>query len=94
MFWVGEEIFIFNLLMIINVIIMLIYVFLMNWLIEKIGEVILVGGVKVGVVVGFIMFLNIYISNCFVVNFILLFMVDGSYLLILFVIIGVIVGGW
>lgn len=94
MFRAGEEIPTSNLPMIINAIIMLIYAFLMNWLIEKTGETTLAGGVKVGAVVGSIMLLNIYISNRFAANPTSLSMVDGSYSLILFVIIGAIVGGW
>lgn len=80
--------------MIVNSVVMVLYALLMNWLIDKTGEATWAGGAKVGAVVGIIMFLNVYVTNRFAANPTSLSMVDGSYSLILFAVIGTIVGGW
>ncbi|RMF00199.1 MAG: DUF1761 domain-containing protein [Bacteroidetes bacterium] len=90
----GKEIPVSPLPMIINAVALLIYAYLMNWLIIKTGETTLAGGVRVGAVVGTIGLLLHYVANRFAANPTSLSLVDGGYTLVLFVVIGAIVGGW
>lgn len=94
MFKHGEEVPVSNLPMIINTVAMVIYALIMNWLIDKAGATTLAGGATVGAAVGFMMLLNEYVGNRFAANPTSLSMVDGGYALVLFVVIGAIVGGW
>jgi hypothetical protein len=90
----GEKVEVTALPMIINTIAMFIYALIMNWLIGKTSMTSWAGGATLGAAVGFIVFLNTYVSNRFAANPTSLSMVDGGYALLLFVAIGAIVGGW
>jgi dipeptide/tripeptide permease len=94
MFKHGKEVPLSSMPMIINAVALLIYAYLMNWLITKTGETTLAGGVRIGAVVGSIGLLLHYVSNRFAANPTSLSMVDGGYTLVLFIVIGAIVGGW
>lgn len=90
----GEKIEVTALPMIINTIALLIYALIMNWLIGKTAMTSWAGGATVGAAVGFILFLNTYVSNRFAANPTSLSMVDGGYALLLLIAMGAIIGGW
>lgn len=80
--------------MIINTIVMLIYALIMNWLIHKTRDTSVVKGFLLGLVIGGILALNHWTANLFAGNPESLTMVDGSYAIVLFGIMGAILGGW
>jgi len=51
-------------------------------------------GATVGAVVGIINFFRIYTGNRFAGNPTSLSMIDGSYTLLIFIVIGAVIGGW
>lgn len=80
--------------MIINTVSMFIYAFIMNWLITQTNRTSLAGGATLGAVIGLIAMLTTYVSNRFAMNPTILSMIDGSYYIVLFAVIGAIMGGW
>ena len=90
----GEVIPMSSLPMIINTVALLIYALIMNWLIDKTGLTDLAGGAKLGAIIGFTGLMLIYVNNRFAHAPTSLSMIDGVYTLVLFTIIGAIVGGW
>ncbi len=90
----GAEMSTSNLPMIINTVAMLIYPLLMAWLLQRTNIRTFAGGASLGLVVGLTHLLNVYVGNRFAGNPTSLSMVDGSYSLVLFTLIGAIMGGW
>jgi hypothetical protein len=94
MFKDGVEIPMSSTPMIFNTIAMVVYALIMNWLLGRIGANTWMDGAKVGGAIGLMMAVGVYIGNLFAQNPMSLTMVDGSYSLVLFTLIGAIVGGW
>ena len=80
--------------MIVNVVVMLVYAIIMNWLLNKMNVSTWQTGATIGAGIGVLMVLGILTGNMFAQNPMSLTLVDGSYSFVLFVVIGVIVGGW
>ncbi|MFN0174827.1 MAG: DUF1761 domain-containing protein [Saprospiraceae bacterium] len=80
--------------MIFNTVAILIYALIMNWLLNKMNISSWQSGALAGGVIGLLMAIGILTGNMFAHNPMSLSMVDGSYSLLLFVLIGAIVGGW
>ncbi len=83
-----------NLPMIVNTISLVVYAYLMNWLVNRSGSFTFQSGATVGAVVGIINFFRIYTGNRFAGNPTSLSMIDGSYTLLIFIVIGAVIGGW
>ena len=94
MFKDGVEIPMSSTPMIFNTIAMVVYALIMNWLLGRIGANTWMEGAKAGAAIGVLMAVGVYIGNVFAQNPMSLTMVDGSYSLVLFTIIGAILGGW
>ncbi|MDX2133440.1 MAG: DUF1761 domain-containing protein [Saprospiraceae bacterium] len=80
--------------MIVNTVCMAVYALIMNWLLQKMNVSTWQTGAWIGGAIGLMMLLNVIVGNLFANNPMSLSMVDGSYSLVLFVVIGAIVGGW
>lgn len=80
--------------MIINTVAMLLYAYVMNWLVEKTGELSWAGGAKIGAIVGFFVLMSHYTSNRFAGAPTGLSMIDGFYAVALLAAMGAIIGGW
>ena len=80
--------------MILNLVAMLVYALLINWLLGLTRAANWMDGAKVGGAIGLIMAISIHIGNMFAQNPSSLSMVDGSYTLVLFTVMGAILGGW
>ncbi len=78
--------------MIVNTIFMIIYALIMNWLLNKLNARNLQSGAMVGLAVGVTHLMNVIVSNLFAANPSTLSMVDGSYSLVLFTVMGGILG--
>jgi Protein of unknown function (DUF1761) len=94
MFKNGAEVPVTNLPMIINTVAMLIYPLLTHWILQKANVRTWASGAGIGLVIGLTHLLNVYVGNRFAMNPTSLSMVDGSYSLVLFTLIGAIMGGW
>jgi hypothetical protein len=94
MFKDGVEIPMSSTPMIFNTIAMVVYALIMNWLLGRIGANTWMDGAKFGGAIGLLMAVGVYIGNVFAQNPMSLTMVDGSYSLVLFTLIGAILGGW
>ncbi len=94
MFKDGVEIPMSSTPMIFNTIAMVVYALIMTWLLGRIGANTWMDGAKFGGAIGLLMAVGVYIGNVFAQNPMSLTMVDGSYSLVLFTIIGAILGGW
>jgi len=80
--------------MVVNIISLLVYAYLMNWLINKTSSFSLQSGATLGCVIGLIHLFGIYTGNRFAGNPTSLSMVDGFYTFLLFVVMGAIIGSW
>ena len=80
--------------MLFNALSTFIYALLMNWLLIKTNMCNLKGGLTIGLVIGSIMFIGIITGNLFAENPISLSLLDGGCSLLLWLIIGAIMGGW
>ena len=80
--------------MIVNAFSLLVYGYLMNWLVNKTASFNLQSGATLGGVIGLFSLFGIYTGNRFAGNPTSLSMVNGFYTLLLFIIIGAIVGAW
>ncbi len=78
--------------MIMNTIAMVVYALFMHWLLNKTGDRNLKGGLTVGLVLGLVQLIGVYIGNSFAFNSHTLTLVDGSYTVVLFAIMGAIIG--
>jgi uncharacterized membrane protein len=80
--------------MILNTVAMIVYALLINWLINKSNANNLVSGATIGFIIGLISCIQVFIGNLFAANSNTLSMVDGSYALVVFTVIGAILGAW
>lgn len=80
--------------MIFNIVAMLVYALIINWLSGLTGTNSWAGGAKLGGAIGLLMAIGVATGNMFADKPMSLTMVDGSYALVLFIVIGTIVGGW
>ena len=80
--------------MIFNTIAMILYALVVNWLLGRMGINTLMDGAMAGGVIGLLMAAGEYTGNLFANNPMSLTMVDGSYALVLFALMGAIIGGW
>lgn len=78
--------------MIVNILFMIVYALIINWLINKMNSRGWQSGMMVGLAVGITHTLNVIVGNLFASNPSSLSMVDGSYSLVLFTAIGTIMG--
>ncbi|HLO54497.1 MAG TPA: DUF1761 domain-containing protein [Saprospiraceae bacterium] len=78
--------------MIVNIFFMVVYAFIMNWLINKTNSYGWQSGMMVGLAVGVTHTLNVIVGNLFASNPSSLSLVDGSYSLVLFTVMGTIIG--
>lgn len=78
--------------MIVNIFFMVVYAFIMNWLINKTNSYGWQSGMMVGLAVGVTHTLNVIVGNLFASNPSSLSMVDGSYSLVLFTVMGTVIG--
>jgi len=80
--------------MIINTLVLLFLAYLMHWLTTKTGSLTYASGAFTGFVVGtFVMAMSV-MGNLFAMEPSVLNLVDGSYYLVLFTVMGAITGGW
>jgi Protein of unknown function (DUF1761) len=80
--------------MIINAVAMIFYALVMHWLAVRTSTTTWAGGATLGALVGLTHLFNVYVGNRFAMNPTSLSMVDGMYSLVIFSVIGAIVGGW
>lgn len=80
--------------MIINFVVMVLYAVFMAWLTGATGRTTLAGGLWLGVIIGTVLALNTVTTNLFAMNSSTLTAIDGSYTIVLFAVIGAIVGAW
>lgn len=80
--------------MIINAVSMVIYGVIMNWLVVQTNRTSFSGGAMLGAIVGVIPLLTSYVGNRFSADPTILSIIDGSYYIVLFAVIGAIMGGW
>jgi len=78
--------------MIVNIFFMVVYGLIMNWLINKTNSYGWQSGMMVGLALGVTHTLNVIVGNLFASNPSSLSMVDGSYSLVLFTVMGTIIG--
>jgi len=78
--------------MIVNIFFMVVYALIMNWLINKTNSYGWQSGMMVGLALGVTHTLNVIVGNLFASNPSSLSMVDGSYSLVLFTVMGTIIG--
>ena len=90
----GVEVPMSSMPMIVNTVVMVVYALLLNWLFGKMNVATWITGATIGGVIGVLLLLNIMVGNLFAMNPSILTVVDGSYSLVLFVVIGAIIGGW
>lgn len=80
--------------MIVNMMAMVFYALVMNWLLKRSGANTLSTGLMTGGVVGLIMAVGVFVTNLFAMAPSNLSLVDGSYSLVLFAVMGAILGAW
>lgn len=80
--------------MLVNTVILIVLAALMSWLVGKTDSASYAGGAIVGLVVGTFVTLMSSVGNLFAMEPSTLSFIDGSYYLVLFAVMGAIVGGW
>lgn len=80
--------------MVINTLAMIIYAIFMDWIIFKTNDTTWAKGATLGLILGLVMVVSVYVGNLFAMAPMSLSMVDGSYALVLFTVMGAIIGGW
>ncbi|MBK8628539.1 MAG: DUF1761 domain-containing protein [Saprospiraceae bacterium] len=90
----GVEMDMSNTPMILNTLFMLVYALIINWLLDKANARTLQSGAMIGLAIGVTHTLNVIVGNMFAANPSSLSMVDGSYNLVVFTLMGAILGGW
>lgn len=80
--------------MIINVIGMIAFALIFSWLVAKTGMTTWINGATIGLIVGLVPVIAQFLSNMFAMTPSSLSFIDGSYYLVLFTVIGAVVGGW
>ncbi|MCA0236591.1 MAG: DUF1761 family protein [Bacteroidetes bacterium] len=80
--------------MLVNTVAMALYALILNWLLNKMNVSTWQTGAVIGASIGVLMLLGILTGNLFAMEPSVLTLIDGSYSLVLFTVIGAIVGGW
>ncbi|MBC6994283.1 DUF1761 domain-containing protein [Neolewinella lacunae] len=80
--------------MIINTLLMVAYGVFMTWLTGQTGRTSAAGGASLGALIGLLIAASSAVGNMFAVEPTMLSVIDGAYHLVLFTVIGAIVGGW
>ncbi|MEM7574792.1 MAG: DUF1761 domain-containing protein [Bacteroidota bacterium] len=80
--------------MIVNAIAMVLYALIMDWLVAKTNHMSWAKGATLGGIVGLAFFFSHYTQAMFAARPNMLGAVNGGYHLVLFIVIGAIVGGW
>lgn len=80
--------------MLVNTVAMALYALILNWLLNKMNVSTWQTGAVIGASIGVLMLLGILTGNLFAMDPSVLTLIDGSYSLVLFTVIGAIVGGW
>jgi Protein of unknown function (DUF1761) len=78
--------------MLVNTIFMVVYALIINWLIQKTNATGWQDGMMIGLAIGVTHTLNVIAGNLFAANPASLSMVDGSYSLVLFTVMGAVIG--
>lgn len=94
MFKNGAEIPMSAMPMVVNIVCMVVYALIMDWLLGKMNVSTWKTGAIIGGAIGLMMAMGVWVNNLFASNPMSLTVVDGSYSLALFIVIGAIVGGW
>lgn len=79
--------------MVANMVAMLVYAYFMSWLAGKTGHTTFSKAATLGGIIGLILLISVFTNNLFSADTALTG-VDGSYALVLFIVIGTIAGGW
>jgi hypothetical protein len=80
--------------MVVNLLSMVVYALIFNWLLKRMNVSTWQSGAVFGASIGIIVFLGVLTGNLFAVNPSSLSMIDGSYSFVMFTLIGAIIGGW
>lgn len=80
--------------MIVNTVAMIGYALFMRWLLGKSNSLTLAGGFKMGLILGLIMYMGQAVNNMFAQTSYSLTQIDGSYAIVLWTVIGTIIGAW
>ena len=80
--------------MIVNTVAMFISALFMRWLLDKANSLTLVGGFKMGLAIGLILYMGLAVNNMFALTSYTLTQIDGSYAIVLWTVIGTIIGAW
>ncbi|MEL7160125.1 MAG: DUF1761 domain-containing protein, partial [Bacteroidota bacterium] len=80
--------------MLVNTVVLVVLAALLSWLIGKTDQTTYAGGATVGFVVGLFVTAMSAVGNLFAIEPGMLSVIDGSYYLVLFAVMGAIVGGW
>ncbi|TXF89068.1 DUF1761 domain-containing protein [Neolewinella aurantiaca] len=80
--------------MLFNLLVMVLYATFMAWLTGITGRTTLMGGLLLGAIVGGVLALNHVTTNMFAMNPSVLTVIDGSYCVALFAVMGAIAGAW
>lgn len=80
--------------MVVNTLGLVVYALIMNWLFAKMNISTWQTGATVGAAIGLMMLIGVLTGNMYAMNPSSLTVVDGSYSLVIFTVIGAIVGGW
>lgn len=80
--------------MVVNLLSMVVYALIFNWLLKRMNVSTWQSGAVFGASIGIIVFLGVLTGNLFAVNPSSLSMIDGSYSFVMFTLMGAIIGGW
>ncbi len=80
--------------MIANTIAMVVYALFMHWLLARSNSLTLKGGLTTGLTLGIILYIGIAVNNAFSVTPYESTQIDGLYAIVLWTIIGIIIGAW
>ncbi len=94
MFKYGEEVAMSNTPMIVNTIGLIVFAILLNWLMNKTNHITAASGAKLGAIIGLFAAINLILGGFFAVRPLSLGFVDGSYIIVLLAVMGLILGAW
>lgn len=77
-----------------NFLALVFYALVLNWLLRRANATTLQDGAMVGGAIGLMSLVGVYVNNMFAMSPSSLSMVDGSYALVLFTVMGAIIGAW
>jgi hypothetical protein len=80
--------------MIMNSVATILIILFMDWLIKKTGDTTLLKGLKLGFILGLVMYIGEAVTNMFSGTPYKLTMIDGFYAMVIWTVMGAIIGGW